>query len=115
VFINSLCLADERPHMAHPSCEQLPGRTAGHGSKADAWRSAARWLPERERASPDQEIERLRRTEEAIVVATGAAREHGCPAWVVLGVKPVEARAVRAGDGRGWQYAGEGCGKLADF
>jgi hypothetical protein len=50
------------------------------------------------RASPklDQEIERLRRTDEAIVVATGAPRERGCPPWVVLGVKAVEARGVRA-------------------
>ena len=33
----------------------------------------------------DQEIERLQRTDEAIVVATAAPRERGCPAWVVLG------------------------------
>jgi hypothetical protein len=26
----------------------------------------------------------------------GAPRERGCPAWVVLGVKAVEARGVRA-------------------
>jgi hypothetical protein len=41
------------------------------------WRSAARWLPEREQriAELEQEIERLQRTEEAIVVATGAPRE----------------------------------------
>ena len=38
----------------------------------------------------------LQRTEEAIVVTTGAPRERGCPAWVVLGVKAVEARGVRA-------------------
>jgi hypothetical protein len=31
-----------------------------------------------------------------LVVATGAPREPGCPAWVVLGVKAVEARGVRA-------------------
>jgi hypothetical protein len=42
-------------------------------------------------AELDQEIERLRRTEEAIIVATGAPRERGCPPWVVLGVKAVEA------------------------
>jgi hypothetical protein len=62
------------------------------------WRSAARWLPEREQriAELDQEIERLQRTEEAIVVATGAPREPGRPPWVVLGVKAVEARGVRA-------------------
>ena len=38
----------------------------------------------------------LQRTEEAIVVTTGAPREPGCPTWVVLGVKAVEARGVRA-------------------
>ena len=43
-----------------------------------------------------QEIERLQRAEEAIVVATGAPRERGCPPWVVLGVKVVETRGVRA-------------------
>ena len=36
------------------------------------------------------------RTEEAIVVATGAPREAGCPPWVVLGVKAIEAPGVRA-------------------
>ena len=33
---------------------------------------------------------------EAIVVATGAPRERGCPARVVLGVKAIEAPGVRA-------------------
>jgi hypothetical protein len=33
-------------------------------------------------AELDQEIERLQRSEEAIVVATGAPRERGCPPWV---------------------------------
>jgi hypothetical protein len=41
------------------------------------------------------EIDRLQRTEEAIVVSTGAPREAGCPPWVVLGVKVIEARGVR--------------------
>ena len=61
------------------------------------WRSAARCLPRaRSRiAELDQEIERLQRSEEATVVATGAPRERGCPPSVVLGVK-VEARGVRA-------------------
>jgi hypothetical protein len=36
------------------------------------------------------------RTEEAIVVATGAPREAGCPPWVVLGVKAIEAPGVHA-------------------
>jgi len=74
---------------------QLPRRTAGHGSKAD---TQPRWLPEREQriAELEQEIERLQRTEEAIVVATGARRERGRPPWVVLGVKAVEARGIRA-------------------
>jgi hypothetical protein len=50
-------------------------------------------LPEREQqiAELEQEVDRLQRTEEAIVVASGAARERGCPPWVVLGVKAVEA------------------------
>ena len=55
-------------------------------------------LPEREQqiAELEREIDRLQRTEEVIVVATGAPRERGCPPWVVLGVKAVEARGVRA-------------------
>jgi hypothetical protein len=55
-------------------------------------------LAEREQqiAELEREIDRLQRTEEAIVVATGAPRERGCPPWVVLGVKAVEARAIRA-------------------
>jgi len=36
-------------------------------------------------AELEREIDRLQRTEEAIVVATGAPRERGCPPWVVLG------------------------------
>ena len=47
-------------------------------------------------AELDREIDRLQRTEEAIVVSTGAPRERGCPPWVVLGVKAVEARGIRA-------------------
>jgi hypothetical protein len=31
-----------------------------------------------------------------MVVATGAPRERECPPWVVLGVKAVEARGIRA-------------------
>jgi hypothetical protein len=55
-------------------------------------------LAEREQqiAELEREIDRLQRTEEAIVVATGAPRERGCPPWVVLGVKAVEARGIRA-------------------
>ena len=55
-------------------------------------------LAQRERwiAKAEEDIDRLQRTEEAIVVATGAPRQPGCPAWVVLGVKAVEARGVRA-------------------
>ena len=37
-----------------------------------------------------------KRIEEAIVVATGAPRQPGCPPWVVLGVKATEAPGVRA-------------------
>ena len=55
-------------------------------------------LAEREQqiAELEREIDRLQRTEEAIVVATGAPHERGCPPWVVLGVKAVEARGIRA-------------------
>jgi hypothetical protein len=55
-------------------------------------------LAEREQqiAELEREIDRLQRTEEAMVVATGALRERGCPPWVVLGVKAVEARGIRA-------------------
>jgi hypothetical protein len=59
-------------------------------------------LAEREQqiAKLEDEIDRLQRIEEAIVVATGAPREPGCPPWVVLGVKAVEARSIprRASD-----------------
>jgi hypothetical protein len=44
----------------------------------------------------EQEIERLQRAEEAVVVAASAPRERGCPPWVVLGVEAVGARGVRA-------------------
>jgi hypothetical protein len=55
-------------------------------------------LAEREQriAKLEEEIDRMQRTEEAIVVATGAPREPGCPPWVVLGVKAIEAPGVRA-------------------
>ena len=42
------------------------------------------------------DFQMLQRTEEAIVVATGAPRERGCPPWVVLGVKALEMGGVRA-------------------
>jgi hypothetical protein len=45
-------------------------------------------------AQLEQNIDGLQRTEEAIVVATGAPRERRCPAWAVLGVKAVEMRGV---------------------
>jgi hypothetical protein len=47
-------------------------------------------------AKLEDEIDRLQRTEEAIVVATGAPREAGGPPWVVLGVKAIEERGARA-------------------
>ena len=47
-------------------------------------------------AKLEEEIDRLQRTEESIVVATGAPREAGCSPWVVLGVKATEAPSVRA-------------------
>ena len=55
-------------------------------------------LAEREQQIDELELEidRLQRCEEGIVVATGAPRERGCPPWVVLGVKAVEARSIRA-------------------
>jgi hypothetical protein len=55
-------------------------------------------LPEREQriAELEQEVDWAPRTEEAIVVATGAARERGCPPLVVLGVKALEMGGVRA-------------------
>ena len=58
-------------------------------------------LAEREQqiAELEREIDRLQRAEEAIVVATGAPREGGCPPWVVLGVRAVETRGVRAAEG----------------
>jgi hypothetical protein len=58
----------------------------------------ARPLAEREQriAKLEEEIDRLQRTAEAIVVATGAPRETGCPPCVVLGVKVVEERGARA-------------------
>jgi hypothetical protein len=46
-------------------------------------------------AKLEEEIDRLQRTEQAIVVSTGAPREAGCPPWVVLGVKVIEAPGVR--------------------
>ena len=57
-------------------------------------------LPEREQriAELEREIDRLQRAEEAVAVATGAPREPGCPAWVVLGVKAVEARGALHGE-----------------
>jgi hypothetical protein len=39
---------------------------------------------------------RRQRTEEAIVVASGAPREAGCLPWIVLGVKALDAPSVRA-------------------
>lgn len=55
-------------------------------------------LAEREQqiAELEGEIDRLQRTEEAIVVATGAPRQPGSPAWVVLGVKALGAPDVRS-------------------
>src|SRR6516225_8620577 len=54
-------------------------------------------LAEREQriAKLEEEIDRLQRTEEAIVVATGAPRRGWMPPWVVLGVKAIEAPGVR--------------------
>ena len=48
-------------------------------------------LAEREQqiAELEDQIDRLQRTEEAVVVATGVPRERECPPWVVLGVKAI--------------------------
>jgi hypothetical protein len=53
-------------------------------------------LAEREQQITELEdqIDRLQRTEEAIVVSTGAPREAGCLPWVVLGVTAIEAHGV---------------------
>jgi hypothetical protein len=47
-------------------------------------------------AKLEEEIDRLQRTEEAVVVATGAPREPGCLPWVVLGVKAMRHPASAA-------------------
>ena len=54
-------------------------------------------LAEREQqiAKLEEEIDRLQRTEEAIVVSTDAPRERGCLPWIILGVKAIEAHGVR--------------------
>jgi hypothetical protein len=51
---------------------------------------------EQQIAELEDQIDRLQRMEEAVVVATGAPREAGCPPWVVLGVKVMEQRGARA-------------------
>jgi hypothetical protein len=53
-------------------------------------------LAQRERRIIELEdaIDRLQRTEEAIVVSTNGAREPGCPPWIVLGAKAVEVPGV---------------------
>jgi hypothetical protein len=55
-------------------------------------------LAQRERkiAELEDEIDRLMRIEESLVVATGAPRQPGCLPAVVLGVKAIEAPGVRA-------------------
>jgi hypothetical protein len=53
-------------------------------------------LREREQqiAKLEEEIDRLQRTEEAIVVRTDAPRERGCTPWIVLGAKVTDAPGV---------------------
>jgi hypothetical protein len=46
-------------------------------------------------AKLEEEIDRLKRIEEAIVIASAAPRDK-CLPWVVLGVKAIEAPGVRA-------------------
>jgi hypothetical protein len=82
--------------MAHPS--RGNGREGRPVTARKRTLALSRSLAARARAriaELDQEIDRLQRSEEAIVVATGAARERGCPAWVVLGVKALEMGGVR--------------------
>jgi hypothetical protein len=81
-------------HPSHGNCRKGRPVTAQKRTLA-----LSRSLSARARshiAELDQEIERLQRSEEATVVATGAPRERGCPAWVVLGVKALEMGGVRA-------------------
>jgi hypothetical protein len=85
------------PRLYHPS--RGNGREGRPVTARKQTLALSRSLAARARAriaELDQEIERLRRTEEAIVVATAAPRQRGCPAWVVLGVKAAEVRGVRA-------------------
>jgi hypothetical protein len=42
----------------------------------------------------EDQIDRLQRAEQAIVVSTDAPRERGCPPWIVLGAKVIEAPGV---------------------
>jgi hypothetical protein len=51
-------------------------RVPGHAALSSGWDMRC--------AKLEEEIDRLQRTEEAVVVATGAPREAGCPPWVVL-------------------------------
>jgi hypothetical protein len=55
-------------------------------------------LAEREQriAELEDQIDRLQRTEQAIVVSTDAPRERGCPPWIVLGAKVMGAPGVHA-------------------
>jgi hypothetical protein len=76
---------DVRSHPSRGNCREGRPVTARKLTLALSRSLAAR---ARARiAELDQEIDRLQRTEEAIVVATGAPRERGCLPWVVLGVK----------------------------
>jgi hypothetical protein len=67
---------------------------------AEVERKASTPLPPTQRMTRVEElaaeVDRLQRIEEAIVVATRAPREPGRPPCVVLGVKALEARGVRA-------------------
>jgi hypothetical protein len=72
--------------LAHPS--RGNGREGRPVTARKRTLALSHSLAARERAriaELDQEIDRLQRTEEAIVVATGAPRERGCAEWVVLG------------------------------
>jgi hypothetical protein len=84
--------------MAHPSrgnCREGRPVTARKQMLALSRSLAARARAADRRARKEHRIG-LQRTEEAIVFATAAPREPECQPCIVLGVKAVEARGIRA-------------------
>jgi hypothetical protein len=70
-------------HLSRGNCRE--GRPVTARKRTLALRRSLAARARARIAELEQEIDRLQRTEEAIDVATGAPREPGCPAWVVLG------------------------------